>query len=127
MKFAAAFLRAGAFVLLAANAPALADCPDWAGTKIVAQDGTYLGLIGGEYDSDSIFNEYGDHGSEYSDKSIFNGYSTYGSEYSDLSPFNAHAQKPPFLILNGQTVGLLTVNSYLQNPVNPYALIAACH
>jgi hypothetical protein len=85
-----------------------------------AADGTFLGkLTPNEYDSESIFNEYGNYGSEYSPTSIFNSYGSYGSEYSNLSPFNEYTTTPPKIIVNGQVVAFLTVNEYLSPRVNP--------
>lgn len=58
----------------------------------------YLGkLNASEYDSESIWNEYG----------------TYGSEYSSCSPFNAYATYPPVLVdSKGNFYGYFTVNEY---------------
>jgi len=98
-------------------------CAQIENAKIVAQDGQFLGVISSEYDSDSIFNEYGDYGSEYSDNSIFNQYSDYGSKYSDLSPFNEYAAEPPLLIIGQKVVAVITVNKHESGAVNPYALL----
>jgi len=95
------------------------------GTKIHAQDPqrTFLGSIDSEYKSDSVFNEYGTYGSEYSSKSIWNEYGTFGSEYSSYSPFNSYSSKPPMIIKNGKIIGYLTVNSYINSSLSPYALV----
>lgn len=88
---------------------------------IIAHDGTYLGsLTTNEYDSKSIFNQYGAYGSEYASTSIFNQYSNYGSEFSALSPFNAYSSTPPKIYIKGKFYGFLTVNQYVSgNKVNP--------
>lgn len=61
----------------------------------------YLGkLNASEYDSESIWNEYG----------------TYGSEYSSCSPFNAYATYPPVLVdSKGNFYGYFTINKYKSN------------
>lgn len=81
----------------------------------------YLGkLVTSETDTDSIYNEYGTYGSKYNSKSIWNDYGTYGSAYSNLSAFNSYATKPPLIIdSNGNIVGRLTVNEYVNGAINP--------
>ncbi len=87
---------------------------------IEAADGAFLGKLNpNEYDSESIFNEYGNFGSEYSPTSIFNEYGTYGGEYSNLSPFNEYSSNPPKIIVNGQLIGYLTVNEYISPRIDP--------
>ncbi len=87
---------------------------------LYAQDGTFLGNINSnEYDRNSIANEYGNYGSPYRSDSIFNEFGDYGSPYSQYSVFNEYAQKPPKIInSNGETVGYLTANSYLQGAIS---------
>lgn len=92
------------------------------GSVIIAEDGTFLGKITNEYDSDSIFNEYGQYGSQYSSKSIWNEYGTYGSKYSSYSPFNSYSSSPPAIYKNGSCIGYLTVNKYISGAINPYVL-----
>lgn len=67
----------------------------------------YLGkLNASKYDSESIWNQYGEYGSRYNSKSIWNGYGTYGSKYSSYSPFNNYASNPPVLVdKNGKFYG----------------------
>lgn len=74
----------------------------------------YLGkLNGSEYDSESIWNEYGKYGSKYNSESIWNEYGKYGSEYSQYSPFNEYASHPPVLKdKNGKFYGYFTLNRY---------------
>ena len=45
-------------------------CYELDGAKIIAEDGTYLGTLGDSYESDSIYNEYSDHGSTYDSVSV---------------------------------------------------------
>lgn len=92
------------------------------GSVIIADDGTFLGKITNEYDSDSIFNEYGQYGSKYSSNSIWNEYGAYGSKYSSYSPFNQYSSSPPSIYKNGRHIGYLTVNRYIPGAINPYVL-----
>ena len=100
------------------------------GATLIADDhqSTYLGKIGGRYESDSIFNEYGLYGSKYSTNSIWNKYGLYGSDYSQYSPFNAYTVSPPFIVKDDTVIGRLSVNKMLEAQgyvvVNPYTLMA---
>lgn len=96
------------------------------GASIIAQDdaNTYLGKITSEYDSDSIWNEYGTYGSEYSAKSIWNNYGTFGNEYNAYSPFNDYSSTPPMIIRNGKVIGYLTINKYIHGAISPNLLKA---
>ena len=61
--------------------------------RLYANDGTYLGTNNpNQYDSQSVFNQYGKYGSQYSSNSINNPYSQYGSQYSNNSVNNQYAQ-----------------------------------
>ncbi len=75
---------------------------------------TYLGCLNcSRFDTDSVFNKYGEHGSRYSTPSIFNKYGEFGSRYSDTSVCNPYATDPPVIVdHNGQFYGRLTVNRY---------------
>jgi len=92
------------------------------GSVVIAEDGTYLGKITYQYESESIFNEFGKYGSSYSPKSIWNKYGTYGSKYSSYSSLNPYTSTPPKIFKNGFFLGYLTVNKYLNNAINPYVL-----
>lgn len=96
------------------------------GSTLLAQnsENTYLGKIKNEYDSDSIFNEYGTYGSEYSSSSIWNEYGTFGSEYSSYSPFNEYTTTPPIFVKNGKVIGYLTANKSIQSSITPNLLKA---
>lgn len=93
---------------------------------LVAADSnyTYLGkLTTNQYDSDSIYNKYGNYGSKYSSESIWNDYGNYGGKYSSYSPFNQFTTTPPYIIDgNGNIVGRLTVNPYVYGAVSPYQI-----
>lgn len=72
----------------------------------------YLGCLScSEYDSDSVFNEYGDYGSRYSSESIFNNFGDYGSRFSQYSPCNPFANDPPVIVdEDGNFYGYLTLS-----------------
>jgi hypothetical protein len=101
-------------------------CYELNGAKIIADDGTYLGTLGDGYESNSIYNEYGDHGSSYDSDSIWNEYSDYGNEYSGQSPFNEYASEPPVLLRDGRIVGKLTTNSGEYEGVDPRSVGRDC-
>jgi peptidoglycan hydrolase-like protein with peptidoglycan-binding domain len=84
------------------------------GLSLVAEDGTYLGCWGcGEYDSDSICNQYGSHGNKYSSASIWNNYGTYGNKYSIQSPWNKYSSSGPKLVAsNGRIKGRFSINFF---------------
>jgi hypothetical protein len=91
---------------------------------LVANDGTYLGVISrNRYDSDSIADKYGDYGSKYSSTSIFNKYGTYGSRYSSQSAFSEYATEPPAILLDGNVVGYLTVNSHFPGAISTWVIV----
>ena len=102
------------------------ECYELDGAKIIAEDGTYLGTLGDSYESDSIYNEYSDHGSTYDSDSIWNEYSDYGSDYSSQSPFNDYASDPPVLLKDGEVVGKLTTDSYEYEGVDPRSVGKDC-
>lgn len=94
--------------------------------KIIAQDdeNTYLGNLANEFNSESIFNEFGTYGNEFSTQSIWNEFSTFGNEFNVYSPFNKFATQPPMLIKKGKIVGFLTTNKSIRNGISPNLLKA---
>lgn len=94
------------------------------GSVVIAGDGEYLGKIANQYDTDSIFNEYGTYGSKYAAKSIWNQYGTYGSKFSNYSAFNPYAASPPKIYKDGAFVAYLTVKKNVANAINPYVLLS---
>ena len=94
------------------------------GASVFAQDSkqTYLGKIENNYNSESIFNEYGTYGNKYSYKSIWNEYSTFGNKYNIYSPFNEYSASPPIIVKNGQIIGYLTTNDYIKGGISPHTL-----
>ena len=101
-------------------------CYELDGAKIIADDGTYLGTLGDSYESDSIYNEYSDHGSTYDSDSIWNEYSDYGNEYSSQSPFNDYASDPPVLLKDGEVIGKLTTDPWEYEGVDPRTVGEDC-
>jgi hypothetical protein len=96
------------------------------GSYIIAHDEQLLGkLNNNEFDTDSILNQYGPYGSEYSATSIFNPYSQYGSDYGTYSINNPYTNTPPRLVINGQLIGYITANQYVQNRISPEAFLYA--
>lgn len=75
---------------------------------------TYLGCLNcSQYATDSVLNQYGQHGSRYALDSIWNHYSEYGSAYSMYGACNAYASDPPVIVdANGNYYGRLTLNKY---------------
>lgn len=85
---------------------------------LYSNDGkVYLGkMVTSKYDSDGLWNTYGDYGNKYNSDTIWNEYGTYGSKYSNESAFNKYASKPPKIVDdNGNFFGYLTVNSSIQD------------
>lgn len=76
--------------------------------------GTYLGCLNcSNYASDSVLNQYGEHGSQYSSLSIWNHYNQFGSAYSNFGACNAYATDPPVIVdSEGNFYGRLTMNQY---------------
>ena len=97
-------------LLLAAATMACAytDWSEYNPCDIYAQDGTYLGNTGNQYDPNSVNNPYGKYGSQYSPTSINNPYGNYGSQYSTQSPNNPYTTHLPTVYdRNGNRVGKL--------------------
>jgi hypothetical protein len=92
--------------------------------KLYSNDGkVYLGtLTTNEFDSESIYNEFGDYGSKFASTSIWNDVGTYGSSVSSSSAFNELASSPPIIVLNGKIIGYLTTNSMKKGAISPYNL-----
>lgn len=103
-------------------------CTQVDGAKLLAQDSknTYLGKLTNNFDSESIFNEFGNYGSEFSSTSIWNEFGNFGSEFSTFSPFNEFTSTPPMIIKDGRIIGYLSVNQAFQNSVSPNLLKAMC-
>jgi hypothetical protein len=93
-------------------------------TFIQAGDGTFLGSLNpNKYDTNSLFNRYGEYGNKYSSLSIFNKYSTYGGNFSPYSPYNASSRNPPEIISGGKRIAYLTVNKSLSPRIDPSEIL----
>jgi len=89
--------------------------------KIIAQDNenTYLGKLSNEFNSESVFNEFGNYGNEFSANCIWNEFSTFGNEFNMYSPFNEFSNTPPMIIKDGEIIAYLTVNESIESGVPP--------
>ena len=119
-----------AVAMLFASMPALAQseiCDALHGAAVVNEDGEYLGSIANQYNSDSIFNEYGTYGSKYRSDSIWNEYGKNGSEYRTNTAFNPYTSNPPKIIKNRKIIGYLTVNKNIQGGFNPRLIGIVCY
>ena len=74
----------------------------------------YLGcLTCSEFDSDSVWNEYGKYGNSFNSNSIWNEYGKYGNEYNTNSPWNEYSSDPPVVVdKRGNFYGYFTLNKY---------------
>ncbi|MEX5576215.1 hypothetical protein [Pseudophaeobacter sp. A-200-2] len=87
---------------------------------IQAADGTFLGNLNpNKYDTNSIFNKYGEYGNKFSSLSIFNKYSQYGGRFSEFSPYNPSSNRPPEILVGNKRVAFLTVNGSIFPRVDP--------
>lgn len=87
---------------------------------IEGADKTFLGKLSpNPYDTDSIFNKFGEYGNQFSQSSIFNKFSNYGNQFSELSPYNQFTSTPPRVYLNGEFYAFLTVNQMLNPRIDP--------
>lgn len=102
------------------------ECYQIEGSKIIAEDGTFLGTLDDSYGSNSIYNDYSEYGNDYSSDSIWNDYSDYGNDYSSQSPFNDYASDPPILLKDGEVVGKLTTDPYEYDGVDPTTVGKDC-
>jgi hypothetical protein len=89
------------------------------------QGATFLGCVNcGQYDNNSLNNQYGTYGSPYNQMSIRNNYGDYGSPYSDTSACNTNANNPPFLMDdNGNFLGFVTVNRKFKNKIGVHPMM----
>jgi hypothetical protein len=100
-------------ITLGASAPAVATP---AARLLIfggANHKTFLGCLCSEYESDSVFDEYGRFGSRYNIETIWNRYGDYGSPYANTSACNTYATDPPVVVTSdGKFIGYLTLNAY---------------
>ena len=109
------------------DAPSLSQGqPAWlllGNSSLVADDGEFLGNVTcNQFESDGIFNRFGDYGSRFSSMSIWNRFGTYGGQFGTESPFNQFAT-PPFI----QGIGLYLAEGRSFTPrVSPTELVNWC-
>jgi hypothetical protein len=84
----------------------------------------FLGCLNcSEFDTGSIFNQFGDHGSRFGSESIFNRFSDYGSAYSSHSVCNKFASDPPIVVDRaGNAYGRLTLNQFAYQVNDPQVI-----
>jgi hypothetical protein len=93
------------------------------GTRIVADDGKFLGSISCRPASaDSIANPFALFGNQFNPESIFNHYGTYGNQFSPLSPYNHFTTNPPRILRGEDFVAYLTVNAAMTPRIDPFLL-----
>lgn len=80
----------------------------------------YLGCLNcSNYDSNSIWNEYGTYGNRYNSNSIWNQYGKYGNSYNSTCPWNSYASNPPVVVdKEGNFYGYFAVNEYQNKRAN---------
>ena len=89
------------------------ECNKFEGAKIIAVDGTYLGELGPQWKTNSIFNDS----------------SKYSSSWSSESVFNDSASNPPLIISKKEEViGKLSIGPIWDNSrYNPYDIKYTCN
>lgn len=88
------------------------DLFQFLGCRIIASDGTYLGLVWADTSHPhSIVNAWGQYGFEGSPTSIFNPNCPYGGLRGVFSPFNRSCPSPPSLYREGKFVSYLSDNT----------------
>jgi hypothetical protein len=104
------------------------QCSKFNGARIIGEDGDYLGKLGPNYMSDSIYNDSSSYSGSWSTDSIFNTSSKYGNSYSNNSVFNDTASYPPVILSeDGEVLGRLSIGpSYLSDRYNPYDIKYTC-
>jgi hypothetical protein len=101
----------------------LSTLDGWA--TLVAEDGTYLGLVSSSQVSlDSICNPVGKYGSPVGLNSVRNTAGKYGSSSGLYSPYNAFSIHPPAIVYRNNVVGYLSKNRSVRNAVDPDYLFA---
>lgn len=126
------------YILLIFAAISLVSCTkDYSKEELhVASIGTELYIYGGKnskvflgklnaskFDSESIWNTYGNYGNKYNSNCIWNAYGEYGNSYNANCPFNKYGSNPPILLdKQGNFYGYFTANKYAANRAN-YELV----
>ena len=122
------------FIILLANFEISAaevsswECSKFESSRIIGDDGTYLGKLGPSWLTDSIFNSSSSYGNSWSQNSIFNSSSMFGSSFSSYSAFNEDAYNPPKIVSDeGEFIGFLSIGSGWKNDYfNPLDIKYTC-
>ncbi len=94
------------------------------GGRIIAPDGTYLGMIVADTaNPQSIINVTGQYGSGQSVSSILNSTIPYGGEKGIFSPFNPQSPSPPSIYKDGKFFTYLSENDAYRPRTSPYRLM----
>ncbi len=94
------------------------------GGRIIAPDGTYLGIIVADTaNPQSIINVTGQYGSGQSVSSILNSTIPYGGEKGIFSPFNPQSPSPPSIYKDGKFFTYLSENDAYRPRTSPYRLM----
>ncbi|NUN71198.1 MAG: RHS repeat protein [Bacteroidetes bacterium] len=114
----------GAGDTLFADESANADLFPLLGSRVIAPDGTYLGMVLADTaNPQSIINTWGQYGFTQSPTSIFNPTVAYGGEEGLFSPFNPESPSPPSLYKDGKFFTYLTDNDNFRPRSAPRRLI----
>ena len=103
------------------------DCDAVRDARILAADGTYLGLLTDQQHRESVMNKNGPYGSATAANSLWNPSSPYGSASSRKSPMNGHNGLPAQLVKNGQVVGKVMRGSLRRWMEDPAKLVQRCY
>lgn len=94
------------------------------GARIIAPDGTYLGMIVADTSNpQSIINGSGQYGSPVSSSCILNATIPYGGEKGIFSPFNPQSPSPPSVYKDGKFFTYLSENDAYRPRTSPYKLM----
>jgi hypothetical protein len=91
------------------------------GARVISDEDEprFLGVIADEFDTDSIFNEFGRYGNPFALYGIWNEFGSYGGQFASKSPFNSFTSTPPLLLKKGKVISRLTVNRQIADAVDP--------
>ncbi len=116
--------NSGATDTLFADETANADLFPLLGSRVIAPDGTYLGMILADTaNPQSIINTWGQYGFTQSPTSIYNPAVAYGGEEGLFSPFNPESPSPPSLYKDGKFFTYLTDNDNFRPRTAPRRII----
>lgn len=94
--------------------------------RLIAADGTFLGIASSGLGADSVCNTVGLYGSKVSSTSIFNTVGTYGSPVSSQSAYSTITSTPPAIVcpVPNTIIAYVTKGSLKINRIDPDALCA---